>query len=85
MYQTETPSNEEYLSAPYNNRRMQVNESMVHPYTGMLLNPYMFYNMLAVDPAMTMGVNPMTDPFYGQAQAHNMDVVHDMYPPQEVV
>lgn len=66
----------------YHNRRIPINEAMIHPYTGMLLNPYMFYNMLSVDPTLTMGSNLMMDSFYGQP--YNMDtMVHDMYPPQE--
>lgn len=68
---------------PYGSRRMPLNESMVHPYTGMLLNPYMFYNMLSVDPNINIGANTMVDPFYGQS--FNMDsMIHDMYPPQEI-
>lgn len=78
---TDAMANDEYI--PAYNRRMQMSESLVHPYTGMMLNPYMFCNMLAVDPSLNMGVNPVVDPFYGQN--HSMDVAHDVYSPQEVV
>ncbi|CDO94843.1 unnamed protein product [Kluyveromyces dobzhanskii CBS 2104] len=82
IYQaSDAMANEEYVSAY--NRRMHMNESLVHPYTGMMMNPYMFCNMLAVDPSVNMGVNPMVDPFYGQS--HAMDTMHDVYSPQEVV